>query len=230
MAAGGGGGGGSGGGGAKASSGGGSEFYPESGDVVNLNDDNFASEVLSSDAVWLVEFYAPWCGHCKNLKPAWTSAASSLVGKAKLGAIDCTANEATCGRYGVRGYPTIKTFGADKDAPADYAGGRDSGSIVDFATKLWSEAAPPPEVREIFDDAALESACVGDRSSGTGAKQLCLLAFLPHILDSGAKGREDYLSVLRKLSDKYKARPFGYGWAEAGKQPAIEAEAADLWF
>ena len=40
-----------------------------SGDVIELTDSNFEKEVLKSDEPWLVEFYAPWCGHCKRLAP-----------------------------------------------------------------------------------------------------------------------------------------------------------------
>ena len=43
-------------------------------DVVELTDSNFESLVLNSDDMWLVEFFAPWCGHCKNLAPEWARA------------------------------------------------------------------------------------------------------------------------------------------------------------
>lgn len=49
--------------------------------VVELTDSNFDKLVLDSDDLWLVEFYAPWCGHCKNLEPHWAEAANSLKGK-----------------------------------------------------------------------------------------------------------------------------------------------------
>ena len=49
------------------------------------------------------QFYAPWCGHCKNLKPAWIDLARQLGGKVKVGAVDCTADKATCDEFGVRG-------------------------------------------------------------------------------------------------------------------------------
>ena len=44
----------------------------------------------------MIEFYAPWCGHCKNLKSDWEELATGVKGKAKIGAVDCTANQATC--------------------------------------------------------------------------------------------------------------------------------------
>lgn len=52
-------------------------------DVVELTDSNFDKLVLNSEDIWLVEFYAPWCGHCKNLAPHWAAAASELKGKVK---------------------------------------------------------------------------------------------------------------------------------------------------
>ena len=94
-----GGGGGGGGGGQKAGGGGqkagggggggggGDSFYSGT-DVIVLSDANFQEEVTNSGDMLLVEFYAPWCGHCKQLKPVWIEAASQLKGKFKLAAID----------------------------------------------------------------------------------------------------------------------------------------------
>lgn len=44
-------------------------------DVIELTDANFEELVLDSPDLWLVEFYAPWCGHCKNMAPAWAVSA-----------------------------------------------------------------------------------------------------------------------------------------------------------
>ncbi|CBJ34161.1 conserved unknown protein [Ectocarpus siliculosus] len=48
--------------------------------VVDLTENNFKEMVLDSDEMWLVEFFAPWCGHCKKLEPEWESAAGQLSG------------------------------------------------------------------------------------------------------------------------------------------------------
>lgn len=96
-------------------------------DVITLTDSNFDELVLRSNDLWLVEFFAPWCGHCINLEPHWKAAATELKGKVKLGALDATANTIVSNRFGIKGFPTIKFFGAgektDKDA-VDYNGGR----------------------------------------------------------------------------------------------------------
>ena len=50
-------------------------LYNAGGPVVLLNKNNWQDEVMKSDSLWLIEFYAPWCGHCKNLAPSWELAA-----------------------------------------------------------------------------------------------------------------------------------------------------------
>jgi protein disulfide-isomerase A6 len=50
-------------------------LYNAGGPVVLLNKNNWQDEVMKSDSLWLIEFYAPWCGHCKSLAPSWELAA-----------------------------------------------------------------------------------------------------------------------------------------------------------
>jgi len=110
-------------------------FYGSSDKVVNLDPSNFKNKVLDSDELWLIEFYAPWCGHCKSLTPQWKAAADELDGVVNIGAVDADKHRDLGGKYGVKGFPTIKIFGANKNSPKDYRGGRDSTSIVEEAFK-----------------------------------------------------------------------------------------------
>uniref|UniRef100_A0A7N6A2Z5 Protein disulfide-isomerase A6 n=1 Tax=Anabas testudineus TaxID=64144 RepID=A0A7N6A2Z5_ANATE len=121
-------------------------------DVVELTDDNFDKMVLESNDVWMVEFFAPWCGHCKNLEPEWTAAATAVKeqtkGKVRLGAVDATVHQVVSSRYGIRGFPTIKIFRKGEE-PEDYQGGRTRGDIIEKALDMFSENAPPPELLEV---------------------------------------------------------------------------------
>jgi protein disulfide-isomerase A1 len=103
--------------------------------VYVLGEDNFDSFVKENEHV-LVEFYAPWCGHCKSLAPEYASAAQSLAsaGKAvKLAKVDATVHSALGNKFGVQGYPTLKFFRSG--APIDYDGGRKSAEILAWVEK-----------------------------------------------------------------------------------------------
>ena len=68
-------------------------LYKNPGPVVELTAANFKKEVLDDkDSMWLVELYAPWCGHCKQLAPSYELAAKQLKGVVKLGAVDMTVH------------------------------------------------------------------------------------------------------------------------------------------
>ena len=110
-----------------------SALYKSPGPVVELTPSNFKSEVLDSDSMWLVEFYAPWCGHCKALAPEWEKAAKQLKGVVKVGAVDMDAHQSLGQPYDVKGFPTLKFFGTDKKKPMDYNSGRDADSIRKYA-------------------------------------------------------------------------------------------------
>ncbi|XP_043963266.1 protein disulfide-isomerase A6 isoform X2 [Gambusia affinis] len=187
-------------------------------DVVELTDDNFDETVLNSDDVWLVEFFAPWCGHCKNLEPEWAAAATAVKeqtkGKVRLGAVDATVHQVVSSRYGVRGFPTIKIFRKGEE-PEDYQGGRTRGDIIEKAMDLFSDNAPAPELLEILNEDVLKKTCEDS--------QLCIIAVLPHILDTGASGRNGYLDVMVKMAEKYKKKLWGWLWTEAGAQMELEA-------
>lgn len=200
---------------------GGGDFYGSNSDVVSLTDSDFEDSVINGPDFWFVEFYAPWCGHCKNLKPAWEEAASELKGKVKVGAVDCTVHKEACSQFGVQGFPTIKFFGQNKQRPEDFQGDRSSSSIVQFALQKWSVMAPPPEVRELVSQQLFEEECLGT-AEGSQPKRVCFIVFLPDLLDTQAAGRNAYIKVLKKTAETFKDKPYSYFWVQGGAQPQLE--------
>jgi protein disulfide-isomerase A6 len=76
-------------------------LYDSKSPVVKLTKDNFKKLVLDSDELWFVEFFAPWCGHCKSLAPSWEKAAKNLKGVVKVGAVDMTTDKEAGASYGI---------------------------------------------------------------------------------------------------------------------------------
>ncbi|CAK9134759.1 unnamed protein product [Ilex paraguariensis] len=193
---------------------GGSSEKSEISASVELNSRNFDELVVKSKDLWIVEFFAPWCGHCKKLAPEWKKAANKLKGKVKLGHVDCDAEKSLMSRFSVQGFPTILVFGGDKDSPFPYEGARSASAIESFALEQVETNVSPPEVTELTGPDVMEEKC--------GSAAICFVAFFPDILDSKAEGRNKYLELLLSVAEKFKRSPYSYVWAAAGKQPDLE--------
>lgn len=184
--------------------------------VVELTDTNFNALVMESQDMWLVEFFAPWCGHCKNLAPEWESAAKQLKGSVQVGAVDATEHTALASKYGVKGYPTIKVFppGPKKKA-RDYQGPREAAGIVSYALQLLDESGVPPSIPQITSDKVFQDTCAGNQN-------LCVIMFVPDLLDSQASGRNKYLDTLTAVAKRMRGSPFNFAWSEGGVQSKLE--------
>jgi len=105
-------------------------------DVVDLTSANFDKTVLDSNKDVLVEFYAPWCGHCKSLAPVYEKVAETYKNDhncivAKVDA-DNAENRPLSEKYGISGFPTIKFFPKGNKDGEEYSGGRGEQDFVDF--------------------------------------------------------------------------------------------------
>jgi len=106
--------------------------------VVDLIPKNFDKVVFKSGKPTLVEFYAPWCGHCRNLAPVYEELAQAFAfaeDKLTIARLDADEHRDLGKKYGVQGFPTLKWFDGKSKDPEDYNGGRDLESLSAFITE-----------------------------------------------------------------------------------------------
>ncbi|KAF3783438.1 disulfide isomerase-like 1-4 protein [Nymphaea thermarum] len=150
-------------------------------DVVVLNEGNF-SRFIEENRYVMVEFYAPWCGHCQALAPEFAAAATELKGVAALAKVDATVENDLAQKYDVQGYPTVFFFvdGIHKQ----YPGARSKDAIVS-----WIKKKTGPAVQNITT--------VEDAENVLTVESVLVLAFLNSLV--GPENAE--LSAASRLED-----------------------------
>lgn len=138
--------------------------------VMDLMPSNFDKVVFDGKPT-LVEFFAPWCGHCKNLAPVYEDLASSLEfakDKVQIAKVDADAEKDLGHKYGVKGFPTLKFFDGKSKDPVDYSGGRDIESLQNFITDKTGvrprKKAEKPSAVTMLTDTSFESEIGGDKN------------------------------------------------------------------
>jgi len=120
-------------------------------DVFVLTADNF-DETIKNEFVF-VEFYAPWCGHCKKLVPEYAALATGLKAegsKVVIAKLDATQANDVATKYSIRGYPTLKLF--RNGEPVDYEGGRTTNDMKVWLAKKTGPASKHLTTQQEIDD------------------------------------------------------------------------------
>ena len=106
----------------------------------NVTDASFAEDVLNADQPVLVDFWAEWCGPCRQIAPALEEIAAEYDGRITIAKINIDENPETPGQYGVRGIPTMMIFKNGELASTE-VGAKPKSQISAWVEKVLSDAA-----------------------------------------------------------------------------------------
>lgn len=143
--------------------------------------------------------------------------ATELKGEIKVGKVDATVHSSLGQRFGVNGYPTIKFFPPGKKTESDsipYEGGRTAAAMAEWGREQI-QGSSGPVIPQLVSQEIYDQKCKG--------KNVCIIAFLPHILDSSETEREKYIEIIKSVASEHKKKPFSFLWSQGGDQYDFEA-------
>lgn len=141
------------------------------GHALHLTNESFV-KFIASNSHAMVEFYAPWCGHCKKLAPEFDTAAQQLQGKVGFGAVDATKEQMLARVYGISRYPTLKWY--TKGQVVDYPSNKDSltsKKLIEWISErlepAYVKVDDVDELRQAMDATGGAKICVCECAKGS---------------------------------------------------------------
>ncbi|KAL3131807.1 hypothetical protein ABBQ38_007523 [Trebouxia sp. C0009 RCD-2024] len=190
-------------------------LYDGDAHVVSLTSTTFPAK--SDPSVYLVEFYAPWCGHCQQLSPKWSQAARALKGIAKVAAVNCEEEKQLCSKHGVKGYPTIKSVVGGKTQ--DYNGERSASAL-----KNWGLSLIPNKVVTVTKAAQLSDFLQRCSDSGKSGKNAASWGVCVLLLTA----KSETAPLYKSLSGQYGGR-IAFGEARGSNKELAERFKVDTY-
>jgi len=184
--------------------------FPES--VKTLTDSTFQDFIKENERV-LVEFYAPWCGHCQQLEPQYNQAADALRmegAKTVLAKVDATAETALAQQYQVQSYPTLKYFVGGGD-PVEYDGPREATGIAEWLRKREKPAVE--EMKESEVEAFIQKTLDADA-----------FAIVAHVKKKSARSKAFFKAAEVLVDHKGAKLRFAAVWLPKAADPKKDAK------
>jgi len=177
-------------------------------EVKVLTNDNFDGIALDKSKDVLVEFYAPWCGHCKSLEPTYNKVGKTFANEKNcvVAKVDADHEKELGTRFGISGFPTIKFFPKNNKAGEEYNGGRSEQDFIDFlnekcGTNRVAGGGIDDQAGLVADFDALAAKFVTDPESRASTQEELEKA-VEGAPEEDKKAGAYYIKVMKKITEK----------------------------